>query len=192
MGPGENCHGRARKRLRRREPIPVGFPLLDLLAMLANMEAESLRRILNEEAPGTLAAGEDTGRTERFCPYSVARRPATAHPAEIACTGVREVVHRHHRHALRGLRRASAPLVLPHSPDVRSQAACSNDVLRRQYGPRSGGDPLPVCRRVAEAVRQQGLGGGEGRLAQVIAVRDKELTQRLRGAADHRVRGAYH
>lgn len=32
-----------------REPGPVGFPLLDLLAMLGNMEQESLRRIFAEE-----------------------------------------------------------------------------------------------------------------------------------------------
>ena len=51
-----------------------------------------------------------------------------------------------------------------------------NDELQRCTGLEPG-PIVSLCRRVAEAVAQQGLPGGGEDLSRAIAVRDKELTQ---------------
>ncbi len=157
------------------EAAATGFPLLDLLAMLGNMEEETLRRIFAEEAVALWLlewVRWPDGPAYPYCGAEAGDDP----PAEVACPACGKSYA-----VTTGVLFEDSPVpvrqwfYLIHQMYL-AEPGVSDDEIQRHTGLEPGAI-LSLCRRVAEAVAQLGLPQGGDELARAIAVRNKELMQ---------------
>jgi Transposase zinc-ribbon domain len=164
----------ARKTAGRKETAAAGLPMLDLLTMLAHMEADSLQRIFDQEemawllleqvrwpdgpvCPGCGAGTDDEPSTRIVCPAcSTTYTVTTGTMLEGSSVPVRHW------------------LFLIHQMDL-AEPGCSDEQLQRHTGldPR---EILSLCRRISEALKHAGVPSGDER-KRAIATRNKELIQ---------------
>jgi transposase-like protein len=154
--------------------VPVGFPLLDLMAMLGHMDDPSLRRIFDEE-PIALSLLEQVrwpdGPECPYCGVSAVDEPR----AQVVCPACAK---RYSVTTGTMFESSSVPVrlwfVVIHQAYL-AESGLPDEELRQRFGldlPAA----LALCRRIGEAVVQEGLPAGD-ELKRALDVRDRELGQ---------------
>jgi Phage integrase, N-terminal SAM-like domain/Transposase zinc-ribbon domain len=166
---------RAAESPARPRPGPVGFPLLDLLAMLGNMEERSLQRILEDDEFALALLEQVRWPDGPECPGCGAA-PAESDGAEagpIMCSACEKPYT-----VLTGTMFEGSPVPIRHWFLVIRQilvpeVCLTDDALHSHLG-LDLSTVVPLLRRIVEAHVQEKLPVGV-ELEHAIAVRDKEL-----------------
>jgi hypothetical protein len=168
------------RRISRERPtrhahaVAAGFPLLDLLAMLGNMEERTLQLIFAEEETAVRLMAQVRSPDGPACPVCGADAGDDP-PGQVVCPACAKPYT-----AITGTMFEGSPepvrhwLFLIHQMYL-AESRLSDDEL----GQRMEIDPAVIaslCRRIDGAVVQQGLADAEER-KRAMALRDKELTQ---------------
>ena len=155
-----------------RAPIVVGFPLLDLLAMLGEMEEESLRRIFDDEEIALSLLEQVRWSDGQKCPHCGAGADDDL-PARAVCQACAKPYTVTTGTFFDG---ANVPLrlwfVVIHQLYF-ADSVLADDELSGRFGV-SLSDLLSLCRRVGEAMALEGIPLGN-ELKRAITVRNKEL-----------------
>jgi site-specific recombinase XerD/transposase-like protein len=155
------------------KPEPVGFRLLDLLAMLGHMEEQTLDAIFNEETLALALLEQVRWPNGPECPYcgsSADDDPQT----EVICPACAK-----HYSVTTGTMFDGSPVPVRVWFIVIHQAYLAQSGLHDKQLRQLGLDlptVLSVCRRIGEALMQDALPIGD-ELRRAITVRDRELGQ---------------
>jgi transposase-like protein len=156
------------------EASAAGFPLLDLLTMLGNMEEQTLLRIFAEEAVALWLLERVRWPEGSACPYCGAE--AGGEPrAEVVCPACAKPYT-----VTTGTMFEGSPVPVRHwffliHQMYLAESGLPNDDLQQRMGIDLAAI-ASLCRRIAEAVTQEGLPAGDV-LKRAIVVRNKELIQ---------------
>ena len=152
----------------------VGFPLLDLLAMLGEMETKSMRRVFDDDEIALLLLEQVRWADGQKCPHCGAGADDDP-PAQAVC---KECAKPYNVTTGTMFEDSDVPLrfwfVVIHQLYF-AECVMADDELSRRFG-FSLSALLFLCRRVCEAMAQEGLPLGD-ELKRAITVRNKELMQ---------------
>ncbi len=156
------------------EACAAGFPLLDLLTMLGHLEEQTFRRIFDDEAAALLLLERVRWPEGPACPYCGADAGDDP-PAEIACPRCGKVYT-----VTTGTMFEKSPVPVRHWFFLIHQMYLAEPrISDEEIQGHTGLDLVSIislCRRIAEAVTQEGLPTGDD-LKGAITVRNKELIQ---------------